>query len=107
MIIKYETNKYEPEIQEIEIKDSKNVFLQGKNMWDNTDTYFGIWKKESSLTIVTIISYRTINYKHYLTTSLSTVEYIKEYLKYNNDVKVILKEEFEEQINHIRLILKV
>ena len=81
MIIEYETSKYVKEIHKIEIEDTKNVFLQGKNMWDNQDTFFGIWPNNNGLSIVTIISYRTIAYKHYLSTNLSTTNDIKEYFK--------------------------
>ena len=34
MIIEYEKNKYVTEIKQLEITDSKNVFLKGKNMYD-------------------------------------------------------------------------
>lgn len=39
MIIEYEKNKYVTEIKQLEITDSKNVFLKGKNMYDNLPTF--------------------------------------------------------------------
>lgn len=107
MIIEYETCKYISEKQKIEIKDTQNVFLKGKNMYDNLPTYFGIWLNNGRLSIVTIISYRTISYKSYLNPSLSTKYDIQEYLKYSEDVQVIGKSEFKEQIKHITTILKI
>lgn len=107
MIIEYETCKYISEKQKIEIKDTQNVFLKGKNMYDNLPTYFGIWLNNGRLSIVTIISYRTISYKSYLNPSLSTKCDIQEYLKYSKDVQVIGKSEFKEQIKHITTILKI
>ena len=107
MIIEYETCKCISEKQKIEIKDTQNVFLKGKNMYDNLPTYFGIWLNNGRLSIVTIISYRTISYKSYLNPSLSTKCDIQEYLKYSKDVQVIGKSEFKEQIKHITTILKI
>lgn len=107
MVIKYTTNKFVEEEKEIEIQDTKNVFLEGKNPYDNLPTYFGIWLNDGHLSIVTIISYRTINYECYLNPSLSTKCDIQEYLKDNEDVKVIEKSEFKEQIEHIKTILKI
>ena len=81
MIIEYEKNKYVTEIKQLEITDSKNVFLKGKNMYDNLPTYFGIWENNGGLSIVTIIRYCIISYKYYLSTNLSTVCDIQEYLR--------------------------
>lgn len=107
MIIEYETSKYVKETKKIEIKDTKNVFLKGKNVFDGLDTYFGIWINNKSISIVTIISYRTITYKHFLTEHFSTLYDIQEYLKHNDNVIVIEKKEFEKQINHLKSIFKI
>lgn len=107
MIIEYAKNKYVTEIKQLEIKDSKNVFLKGKNMYDNLPTYFGIWENNGGLSIVTIIRYCIISYKYYLSTNLSTVCDIQEYLKNSNNVEIINKDEFKEQINYIRSIFKI
>lgn len=107
MIIEYETSKYVKEIHKIEIEDTKNVFLQEKNMWDNQDTFFGIWPNNNGLSIVTIISYRTIAYKHYLSTNLSTTNDIQEYFKNSNNVKIISKEQFKKQIDYIKTIFEI
>ena len=107
MIIEYKTSKYVTEEKQLEIADTKNVFLKGRNIYDNLPTYFGIWPNGGCLSIVTIISYRTISYKNYLNPSLSTICDIQEYLKNSKDVKVIEKSEFKEQIEHITTILKI
>ena len=107
MIIEYEKYTMSKGNGKIEIENTKNVFLKGKNPFDNLDTYFGIWSNNSGLSIITIISYRTIRYKHYMNANLSTICDIKEYLKNNNDVKIIQQEQFEKQINHIRTIFKI
>lgn len=107
MIIEYEISKYVKEMQKIEIKDTKNVFLKGKNPFDNLDTYFGIWVNNKQISIVTIISYRTITYKNYLNENLSTICDIQEYLKHNDSVVIIDKKEFEKQINHIKSIFEI
>ena len=107
MVIEYETCKYISEQRKIEIEDPKNVFLEGRNIYDNLPTYFGIWLNDGRLSIVTIISYRTISYKSYLNPNLSTKCDIQEYLKNSKDVRVIGKSEFKEQIKHITTILKI
>lgn len=107
MIIEYETSKYVKETKKIEIKDTKNVFLKGNNIFDGLDTYFGIWVNNKKLSIVTIISYRTITYKHFFNENLSTLCDIQEYLKHNDNVIIIEKKEFEKQINHVKSIFKI
>lgn len=107
MIIEYETNKSVKEKQELEIEDTKNVFLKGTNPYDRLPTYFGIWSNNSGLSIVTIISYRTISYQHLLNKNLHTECDIKEYLKSNNNVQVITQNEFKELIQHIRTIFEI
>lgn len=105
--IKYEKNKFLREKCEIAIEDTKNVFLKGRNPFDNLPTYFGVWVNDGGLSIVTIISYRTIKYRHYLNTKLYTESDIEEYLRNNDNVEVISKDEFEKQINHIQSIFKM
>lgn len=105
MIIEYEVSKYIKEIQKLEIKDTKNVFFKGRNTYDNLPTYFGIWNNDGIL--LTIISYRTINYKHYLNENLSTKYDIEQYLKCNNNIEIISRDEFKEQINNIITILSM
>lgn len=107
MVIECEKLKLSKEKYKIEIEDTKNVFLKGTNPFDNLDTYFGIWPNNGGLSIVTIISYRTITYKHYLNMNLSTICHIQEYLKNNDNVKIIQKDQFEKQINHIRSIFEI
>ena len=107
MIIEYKNNNIKRESKKIEIEDPKNVFLKGKNIYDNLPTYFGVWLNDGCLSIVTIISYRTINYKSYMNPNISTKYDIQEYLKNSKDVVVIEKNQFKEQINHITKILKI
>lgn len=59
------------------------------------------------LSIVTIISYRNISYEHWLTSNGYTEGNIRKYLESNNNVKVIEKSEFKEQMDHIATILKI
>ena len=99
MIIEYEKCNFSKEQCNIEIKDLKNVFLK--------DTYFGIWVNNKQIFIVTIISYRTVTYKHYLNENLSTICDIQEYLKHNDSVVIIDRKEFEKQINHIKSIFEI
>lgn len=106
-MIEYETRKFIDEKRQLNIEDSKNVFLKGTNPYDGLPTYFGIWQNNNKLSIVTIISYRNIKYASYLNTSLSTENDIKEYLRYNNNVKIIAKDEFKKQIQHINSILRI
>ena len=107
MIIQYTKSAFIKENQTIEIKNPKNVFLKGKNPYDNLDTYFGIWENNGTLVIVTIISYRTIDYKRYLSTNLHTENDIKHYLEYNNNVVSISKDEFRKQLDFIKNIFKI
>ncbi len=107
MIIEYETDEYIKQVHKIEIEDTKNVFLCGKNSYYNMDSFFGIWVNDNTLSIVTIIGYRTINYKCYLNTNISTKADIQEYLRYSKEVRVISRDEFKEQIKQINEILKI
>ncbi len=107
MNIEYETRKFVDEKRQFNIEDSKNVFLKGINPYDNLPTYFGIWENDNKLSIVSIISYRNIKYGCYLNTNLSTESDIKEYLRYNDNVKIITKDEFKEQIQKINSILRI
>ena len=107
MTIGYEVSEYTKEHKKIEIQDTKNVFLQGTNPYDGLPTYFGIWNNKGTLVIVTIISWRTINYQRWLSLNGYTESDIKEYIKNNKNVKTITKEEFKEQIQNIRQILEI
>lgn len=107
MIIEYETDKYISEKQEIEIKDTKNVFLKGRNILNGFTTYFGIWIHDGGLSIVTIIRYTIIYYHYYSDLNFCTKCDIKEYLKNSQDVRIIEKSEFKKQIEHIMTILKI
>lgn len=107
MVIEYETSKYVKEKQQLEIDDINNVFLQGTNPYDGLPTYFGIWKNNNRLVIITIISWRNISYKCYLNINLSTNLDIRDYLEHNKNVKVITRNEFKEQIQHITMLLEI
>ena len=71
------------------------------------NTYFGVWINNNTLSIVTIISWRTISYKSYLNTNLSTKNDIQEYLNNNKNVTIITRDEFKEQIDNIKSILEI
>ena len=107
MLIKYTTSEYKTETRELEIEDTKNVFLQGTNPYDGLPTYFGIWQNKGTPVIVTIISWRTINYKRYLSTAVSPECDIKDYLNHNIDVKNISRDEFKKEISNIQKILEI
>ncbi len=107
MLIEYETSKYVKEKAQIEITDTKNVFLQGKNPYDCLNTYFGIWIKRDGIAIVTITSWRNISYEYSLSKNIYTEQYIKKYLENNKNVKIISKEEFKKEIDHVRSILEI
>lgn len=107
MIIEYEISKYVKETHKISIEDTKNVFLKGKDPFDNLNTYFGIWINDNTLSIVTIIRWRTINYKCYLNVNIPTTNLIQEYLSNNKNVEIISRDEFKEQIERITSILKI
>ena len=107
MLIKYETSKYIKEKAQIEITDTKNVFLKGTNPYDGLNTYLGIWNKEKGIAIVNITSWRNISYKYYLSKTLSTENDIIQYLQYNNNIKIISKGEFKKEIDHIMSILEI
>lgn len=83
------------------------MFLKGKNTLDNLPTYFGIWDNNGCLSIVTIISYRTITYKYYLNTKLPMESDIQNYLKFNDNIEVISKDEFKSQIEFIKEIMEI
>lgn len=107
MIIEYQMSKYVKEKKQLEIADTHNIFLSGKNPYDNLPTYFGIWTNKNTLVIVTIISWRTISYKRYLNTNLSTKSDVQEYLEHNKNVQIITRDEFREQIQNIKSIIEI
>ena len=107
MIIKYTTSKFINETKTIEIEDTKNIFLQGKNPYDNTNTYFGILENEQYLVIATIISNRSISYSYSTNKSVYTEADIKLYLHNNNNVTKISKDQFQEQLYKIKEIIKI
>ncbi len=107
MIIKYEKNEFIKKYEQIEIEDTKNIFLKGRNPYDHLPTFFGIWINGKCLSIVTIVSYHTISYKYYLNINLPTKCDIQNYLQNNDNVKIITKSEFKEQMDHVRSILKI
>ena len=106
MIIKYDKTQYSTVTHEIDIPDTKNVFLRGANSYDGTTTYFGIWSNERFLVIVTI-SKNTISYEYSVKKSIYTEEDIKKYLRNNRNVESITKERFKEQLNMFNAIVQI
>ena len=107
MVIVYEKDKFLKVNHQIEIEDTKNIFLQGRNPYDGRNTYFGIWKNKNYLVIATLISGCTISYEYSLDKNIYTECYIKEYLKSNNNVDVISKDIFKEELKRIKAILEI
>lgn len=107
MIIEYNVSEYKTETKQIEIEDTKNVFLKGTNPYNGSRTYFGIWTNDNGLSIVTVVNGQNIYYEHSKSGRVYTQCDIKEYLKNNKNVSVITKAEFKEQIKYIRLLLDI
>lgn len=107
MIINYETCKCTTEEQQIEITDTKNVFLQGTNPFDGLDTFLGIWTNKNRLLVVTLTSHRNMSYKGYLNLNLPTEDEIRKFLKSSTNVKVITKDIFKKQINNIKSMVEI
>lgn len=107
MILECTINKHVKEIKKIEITDTKNIFLKGTNPYDGLPTYFGIWINHNRLSIVTIISYRNISYEHWLNPNGYTESNIRSYLENNDNIEIITKDEFKQQLNHIKSILEI
>lgn len=105
MIIEYETSKFKKEERQIEIEDTKNVFLHGRNPYDMLSTYFGIWTNKEYLMIVTLISNRNISYNYYLSKNINTESDIKKYMELNDNVEIISKEEFKNQLQRVISII--
>ena len=107
MTIEYSIKKYIKETMSIDIVDTKNVFLKGKNIYDNTTTYFGIWDNGEEIVIAILVKNRYIYYTTSKIKSVFTEEDIKEYLSENKNVTVISREEFKENLDRIksRLVL--
>ncbi len=107
MKIKYTVGTYIKEEKELEIEDTKNIFLQGNNPYDGLNTYLGIWTNEKYLLIITLISGRNIRYEYSTNKNIYTYADIKEYLENNKNVKIISRDEFKEQLQKITSILKI
>lgn len=107
MIIEYKTRKNVTEKKQLEIEDTKNVFLKGNNPYDALPSYFGIWENRNYLVIITITGLRYMNYQYYVNNDISTNIDIKNYLEYNENVKIVTRDEFKEQIQHIKMLLEI
>lgn len=107
MIIKYEKTQYMTTTHEIDIPDTKNVFLKGTNPYDGLSTYFGIWTNKNCLVIVTLIGHRNISYEYSLNISNHTESDIKQYLERNKNVQKISKEEFQKELNFFIELVKM
>ena len=105
MIIKYKTGNYEYKNNEIEIDDTKNCFLKGTNPYDGLDTFLGIWINNNKLIIAELISYRTISYQCWLSTSLYTESEIIKFCEHSKNVKIILKDDFKLELDRAKAIL--
>ena len=101
MLIKYEKNEYKREQCQIEIEDTKNIFLKGINPYDGLSTYFGIWTNEKYIVIVTLISNGNISYEYSLNKNIYTESDIKKYMELNNNVEIISKEKFKNQLQKV------
>lgn len=106
MTIQYKVNCVKG-MKQIEIEDTKNVFLKGTDFYYEHPTYFGVWNNKNTLVIVTIINWQTIKYKRLLNIDLSTDNDIIEYLKNNNNVTNITKAEFKEQMKYVQEVLEI
>lgn len=106
MTIQYETNEYTKVAHEIDIPDFKNVFFRGKNPYDGSTTYFGIWSNERFLVIATI-GKNYISYDYSVKQSIYTEVDIKKYLQNNANVEIITKEKFKEQLNMFNAIVAI
>lgn len=99
MVIEYETSTFVKETHQIEIKDTKNIFLKGTNPYDGLNTYFGVWTNKNYLVIATLISNHNISYEYSLDKNIYTSIDIKKYLENNKNVKIISKDEFRKQLH--------
>ena len=100
MVIEYQVSRYIEENKEIDIEDTKNVFLKGIDPYNGLNTYFGIWSNEECIVIATITSNRCISYEYSLDKSIYTENDIKKYLEKNNNVVAISKDTFVEQLQN-------
>ena len=107
MLIEYEVSKYVKEQKCIEIEDTKNVFLKGTNPYDGLNTYFGIWTNSHYLSIVTLISNRSVQYDCTTNKNVYTECDIKKYLSNNNNVSKISKNEFIRQLDNFKMIIEI
>lgn len=108
MIISYETDKYIKEQHQMEIQDTKNVFLQGRCRYSRLVSYFGIWSNNNYLVIVTLRNNNCINYTFYSKDQNPCTEtYIRQYLEENVNVDFISKDIFKEQLQKISLVLEI
>lgn len=107
MVIEYETSKYVTEKQQLEIEDTKNVFLHGRNNYDGTSTYFGTWTNDEYLVVVTLISGRIVSYEYSLNKNAYTDIDIQHYLRQNKNVEVISRDSFKKELERVTSILKI
>ncbi len=107
MIINYVKNKFLKEEKLMEIENTKNVFLKGRNPYDGVSTYLGIWTNEKYLVIVTLISNRCISYEYSLDKRIYTELNIRKYLEDNDNVETISRDEFENQLKNIIEIFEI
>lgn len=107
MIIEYRTSKYVTKEKQLEIEDTKNVFLQGTNPYDGLSTYFGIWENEECLVMATLKNDRKVSYEYSTNKHVHTECDIKGFLESSKNVKLISKEAFKKQLARINKILEI
>ena len=107
MIIKYDKTEYSRVTHEIDIPDTKNVFLKGTNPYDGLSTYLGIWTNEKYLVVINMISNRNISYDYSLEKAGNTEMDIKKFLEHSKNVKIISRDEFQKKLNNFIEIVKM
>ena len=104
---KHENNKTVLETKKIQIKNLRKVFLQGTKRYVPINTYFGLWTNKYNMLTLVVINSGHIFHTTFAKSNKLVKKFIKEFLKINRFTKVISKEEFKKEIDHVRSILEI
>ncbi len=86
---------------QLEIQDIRNCYLKGQDCRNNVKNYLGIWTDKKGLKIVSIFNQSAISVDYSKNPSVGTRVDIECFLKHNNRVVEISKEEFRKELSNI------
>ncbi len=92
---------------ELEIEDIKNSFLKGNDKLNNLTNYLGICIDNQHLKIIEIRNQRMISIECLRNVSCGTLCDIERFIRNNDNVKIISRNEFKNELDRLIEILQL